>query len=91
MATSPSLPLFLSNTQALGGPAYLTLSSTDRNIELLCAWGLFGVYFKVLVNDRIIVKEANVKAFNLWIFGVYIETRAFGTLSKTCCLGLCSK
>lgn len=52
---------------------YLTLSSADRNIELLYAWGLFRVYFKILVNDRIIVEEANVKVFNLWIFGVYID------------------
>lgn len=52
---------------------YLTLSSADRNIELLDDWGLFRVYFKILVNDRIIVEEANVKVFNLWIFGVYID------------------
>lgn len=52
---------------------YLTLSSAYRNIELLDDWGLFRVYFKILVNDRIIVEEANVKVFNLWIFGVYID------------------
>lgn len=40
---------------------------------MLDDWGLFRVYFKILVNDRIIVEEANVKVFNLWIFGVYID------------------